>query len=174
MRTWHCVSRLPFGTIYFADQVFARYSCHSLPLVNSAGTSVTCDTDADFQARIAATGATSAASAAGAATTVCGPFDFMITIFSNSSCRRPPPLQAIMLVLEQPPLLQVTRTPPLPSTRLLLLRASPTMARTSEFRCNIWPQHALTRPPLDPPPVKLLRLLPRTTLSTSASHQSSL
>lgn len=43
--------------------------CHSLPLVNSAGTSVTCTTDADFQARIAATGATSAASAAGAATT---------------------------------------------------------------------------------------------------------
>ncbi|KAI0809222.1 hypothetical protein BC629DRAFT_1580502 [Irpex lacteus] len=41
--------------------------CHSLPLVNSAGTSVTCTTDADFQARIAATGATSAASTAGAA-----------------------------------------------------------------------------------------------------------
>ncbi|KAI0090005.1 hypothetical protein BDY19DRAFT_96599 [Irpex rosettiformis] len=43
--------------------------CHSLPLVNSAGTSVTCTTDADFQARIAATGANSAGTAATAATT---------------------------------------------------------------------------------------------------------
>ncbi|KAH9942288.1 uncharacterized protein BXZ73DRAFT_41017 [Epithele typhae] len=41
--------------------------CAALPLVNSAGTSVTCTTAADRDARIAATGATSAASSAAAA-----------------------------------------------------------------------------------------------------------
>ena len=38
-----------------------RSSCAALPLVNSAGTSVTCTTAADRDARIAATGATTAA-----------------------------------------------------------------------------------------------------------------
>ncbi|KAJ6626939.1 hypothetical protein B0H10DRAFT_2161448 [Mycena sp. CBHHK59/15] len=38
--------------------------CAALPLVNSAGTSITCTTQADLDARIAATGATGAAAAA--------------------------------------------------------------------------------------------------------------
>ena len=38
-------------------------SCVALPLVNSAGTSITCDTAADRDARIAATGATAGSSA---------------------------------------------------------------------------------------------------------------
>ncbi|KAJ7480126.1 hypothetical protein B0H11DRAFT_1916261 [Mycena galericulata] len=42
--------------------------CAALPLVNSAGTSVTCTTQADLDARIAATGATSAAAAPPAST----------------------------------------------------------------------------------------------------------
>ncbi|KAJ7785747.1 hypothetical protein B0H16DRAFT_1354563 [Mycena metata] len=40
--------------------------CAALPLVNSAGTSITCTTQADLDARIAATGATAAAPAAAA------------------------------------------------------------------------------------------------------------
>ncbi|KAJ7630462.1 hypothetical protein FB45DRAFT_1027684 [Roridomyces roridus] len=43
--------------------------CAALPLVNSAGTSVTCDTQADVDARIAATGATSAGGDTGTDTT---------------------------------------------------------------------------------------------------------
>ena len=41
-------------------------SCVALPLVNSAGTSITCDTAADRDARIAATGATAGAASAAA------------------------------------------------------------------------------------------------------------
>lgn len=45
-------------------------SCAALPLVNSKGTSITCDTQSDIDARIAATGATSSASSStGAAST---------------------------------------------------------------------------------------------------------
>ncbi|EIM92085.1 uncharacterized protein STEHIDRAFT_164435 [Stereum hirsutum FP-91666 SS1] len=45
-------------------------TCAALPLVNSKGTSITCDTQSDIDARIAATGATSfASSSAGAAST---------------------------------------------------------------------------------------------------------
>jgi hypothetical protein len=40
--------------------------CASLPLVNKPGTSITCDTQADVDARIAATGATDAGSGSGA------------------------------------------------------------------------------------------------------------
>ncbi len=40
---------------------FLQPSCAALPLVNSAGTSITCTTAADRDARIAATGATAAA-----------------------------------------------------------------------------------------------------------------
>jgi len=40
--------------------------CASLPLDNKAGTSITCDTQADIDARIAATGATDAGAASGA------------------------------------------------------------------------------------------------------------
>jgi len=40
--------------------------CASLPLVNKAGTSITCDTQADVDARIAATGATGAGAGSGA------------------------------------------------------------------------------------------------------------
>jgi len=39
----------------------AGTTCAALPLVNSAGTSITCDTQADITARLAATGATAAA-----------------------------------------------------------------------------------------------------------------
>ena len=45
-----------------ADSTPHPSSCAALPLVNSAGTSVTCTTAADRDARIAATGATAAAS----------------------------------------------------------------------------------------------------------------
>ena len=47
-------------------------SCAALPLVNSAGTSITCTTQSDLDARIAATGATTSAadSASGSSTSV--------------------------------------------------------------------------------------------------------
>jgi len=47
--------------------------CVALPLVNKPGTSITCDTVADMNARIAATGASGAAPAAGAADAASSP-----------------------------------------------------------------------------------------------------
>ncbi|KAI0695703.1 hypothetical protein BC835DRAFT_1414672 [Cytidiella melzeri] len=43
---------------FVASPCSGGLTCVALPLVNSAGTSVTCDTEADAEARIAATGAT--------------------------------------------------------------------------------------------------------------------
>lgn len=44
--------------VFSATPCAGGLKCVALPLVNSPGTSVTCDTDADAAARIAATGAT--------------------------------------------------------------------------------------------------------------------
>jgi hypothetical protein len=46
------------GNKYVTTPCGATLQCHALPLVNSRGTSVTCTTEADATARIAATGAT--------------------------------------------------------------------------------------------------------------------
>jgi hypothetical protein len=46
------------GNKYVTTPCGATLQCHALPLVNSPGTSVTCTTEADAIARIAATGAT--------------------------------------------------------------------------------------------------------------------
>ncbi|KAF9077975.1 hypothetical protein BDP27DRAFT_1207573 [Rhodocollybia butyracea] len=46
------------GGSFVVDQCGTGLTCAALPLVNSAGTSITCTTTADAEARIAATGAT--------------------------------------------------------------------------------------------------------------------
>jgi len=50
----------------------APLTCAALPLVNSAGTSITCTTTADAEARIAATGATGGLTGSGASSTPAG------------------------------------------------------------------------------------------------------
>ena len=45
------------NSVYVLEPCAASLSCVALPLVNSAGTSVTCDTLADAVARIEETGA---------------------------------------------------------------------------------------------------------------------
>ena len=62
LRLRACVSAVPAFELFSAcADKRPRSSCAALPLVNSAGTSVTCTTAADRDARIAATGATTGA-----------------------------------------------------------------------------------------------------------------
>ncbi|CAK5264987.1 unnamed protein product [Mycena citricolor] len=69
----------------------ATTQCFALPLVNSAGTSITCDTQADFDARIAATGASAGAAA-------------------------PPPPSASTAAAPPPPATSTAAAPPPPAT----------------------------------------------------------
>ena len=54
-------SKFISSIIHFVDLLYPiSHRCAALPLVNSPGTSITCTTQADLDARIAATGATDA------------------------------------------------------------------------------------------------------------------